>query len=52
MRYSELGRTGVQVSRVGLGTMMYGSQVSPADAYAQMDYALERGINLFDTAEA
>ena len=52
MRYSELGRTGVQVSRVGLGTMMYGSQVAPADAHAQMDYALERGINLFDTAEA
>ncbi len=51
MRYSELGRTGVQVSRVGLGTMMYGSQVEPADAFRQMDYALERGINLFDTAE-
>jgi aryl-alcohol dehydrogenase-like predicted oxidoreductase len=51
MRYSELGRTGVRVSRVGLGTMMYGSQVMPADAFRQMDYALERGINLFDTAE-
>ncbi len=51
MRYSELGRTGVRVSRVGLGTMMYGSQVAPADAFRQMDYALERGINLFDTAE-
>ncbi len=51
MRYSELGRTGVQVSRVGLGTMMYGSQVTLADAFRQMDYALERGINLFDTAE-
>jgi aryl-alcohol dehydrogenase-like predicted oxidoreductase len=52
MRYSELGRTGQMVSRVGLGTMMYGSQVTPADAHAQMDYALERGVNLFDTAEA
>ena len=51
MRYSELGRTGQSVSRVGLGTMMYGSQVTPADAFSQMDFALERGINLFDTAE-
>ncbi len=51
MRYSQLGRTGEQVSRVGLGTMMYGTQIGPADAFSQMDYALERGINLFDTAE-
>lgn len=51
MRYSELGRTGVEVSRAGLGTMMYGSQNTPEEAFAQMDYALERGINLFDTAE-
>jgi aryl-alcohol dehydrogenase-like predicted oxidoreductase len=51
MRYSKLGRTGEQVSRVGLGTMMYGSQVEARDAHRQMDYALERGINLFDTAE-
>lgn len=52
MRYSELGRTGETVSRVGLGTMMYGSQVDAAQAHRQMDYALERGVNLFDTAEA
>lgn len=51
MRYSELGRTGEKVSRVGLGTMMFGSQVEPEDAFAQMDYALDQGINLFDTAE-
>lgn len=51
MRYSQLGRTGEMVSRVGLGTMMYGSQVGAADAHRQMDYALEQGINLFDTAE-
>jgi aryl-alcohol dehydrogenase-like predicted oxidoreductase len=51
MRYSELGRTGVKVSRAGLGTMMWGSQNTPDEAFAQMDYALERGINLFDTAE-
>ena len=52
MRFSELGRTGEQVSRVGFGTMMYGSQVEAGEAHRHMDYALERGINLFDTAEA
>ena len=52
MKYSPLGRTGLQVSRVCLGTMMYGSQVNQTDAWAQMDYALTRGINFFDTAEA
>ncbi len=51
MNTSKLGRTGLQVSRVCLGTMMYGSQVSQADAFAQMDYAQDRGINFFDTAE-
>ena len=51
MRYSELGRTGLQVSRVCLGTMTWGSQNSEAEAHAQMDYALERGINFWDTAE-
>lgn len=52
MKFSPLGRTGLSVSRICLGTMMYGSQVSADDAFAQMDYALERGINFFDTAEA
>lgn len=51
MRYSDLGRTGETVSRVGLGTMMFGSQVSQEDAFAQMDFAVERGVTLFDTAE-
>ena len=52
MKYSPLGRSGLDVSRVCLGTMMYGSQVSQTDAWAQMDYALTRGVNFFDTAEA
>jgi aryl-alcohol dehydrogenase-like predicted oxidoreductase len=51
MEYSELGRTGVQVSRCCLGTMTWGSQNSEAEAHAQMDYALERGVNFWDTAE-
>lgn len=52
MRYSELGRTGLMVSRVGLGTMTYGSYNTAEEGFAQMDYALERGVNLFDCAEA
>ena len=51
MDYSELGRTGVRVSRCCLGTMTWGSQNSEAEAHAQMDYALERGVNFWDTAE-
>jgi aryl-alcohol dehydrogenase-like predicted oxidoreductase len=51
MRYSDLGRTGAKISRAGLGTMMFGSQNTPDEAFSQMDLALERGINLFDTAE-
>lgn len=51
MQYSELGRTGVQVSRVCLGTMTWGQQNTEAEAHAQLDYALERGVNFIDTAE-
>ena len=51
MEYRELGRTGVEVSRLSLGTMTFGEQNSEAEGHAQMDYALDRGINLFDAAE-
>ena len=51
MRYSELGRTGLMVSRAGLGTMMYGSQGSRELAFEQMDWSLDNGINLFACAE-
>ena len=51
MRYSELGRTGLQVSRVCLGTMTWGRQNTEAEGFAQMDLAVERGINFFDAAE-
>jgi aryl-alcohol dehydrogenase-like predicted oxidoreductase len=47
----ELGRTGVKVSRLCLGTMTFGQQNTEAEGHAQMDYAFERGINLFDAAE-
>jgi aryl-alcohol dehydrogenase-like predicted oxidoreductase len=51
MEYSELGRTGLQVSRVCLGTMTWGQQNTEAEGHAQLSYALERGINFIDTAE-
>ena len=51
MDYRELGRTGLKVSSLCLGTMTFGEQNSEADGHAQMDYARERGINIFDAAE-
>lgn len=51
MKYSELGRTGIQVSRVCLGTMTFGEQNTPSESFAQMDAARDAGINFFDTAE-
>jgi len=46
-----LGRSGITVSELCLGTMTYGTQTPPEDAFAQMDRALEAGINFLDTAE-
>jgi aryl-alcohol dehydrogenase-like predicted oxidoreductase len=51
MKMHQLGRTGLTVSRVCLGTMTFGEQNTEADAHSQLDYALERGINFVDTAE-
>jgi aryl-alcohol dehydrogenase-like predicted oxidoreductase len=51
MEHRELGRTGVKVSRLCLGTMTFGEQNSEAEGHAQMDYAVARGINIFDAAE-
>ena len=45
MKYSKLGRTGIDVSRVCLGTMTWGQQNTEAEAHAQMDYAVTQGIN-------
>ncbi|HOU13807.1 MAG TPA: aldo/keto reductase [Anaerolineae bacterium] len=50
MKYTSLGRTGLQVSRLCLGTMNFGPQTTEEDSYAIMDRALELGINFFDTA--
>ncbi len=51
MRYAELGRTGLRVSRLCLGTMNFGPRTSEVDSHAIMDRALELGINFFDTAD-
>lgn len=51
MKMRKLGRTGLDVSELCLGTMTWGSQNSEDEAHEQMSYALEAGINFFDTAE-
>jgi len=50
MEYTQLGRTGLKISRLCLGTMNFGPQTSQADSHAIMDKALELGFNFFDTA--
>jgi aryl-alcohol dehydrogenase-like predicted oxidoreductase len=50
MEYTKLGRTGLKVSRLCLGTMNFGPLTNEADSFAIMDKALEYGINFFDTA--
>ena len=51
MKYRKLGNTDIDVSVICLGTMTWGDQNTQKDGFDQMDYALERGINFFDTAE-
>jgi len=50
MQYTQLGRTGLKVSRLCLGTMNFGPQTQEKDSFAIMDKALDLGINFFDTA--
>lgn len=50
MKYTYLGRTGLEVSQLCLGTMNFGRRTSEADSHKIMDRALELGINFFDTA--
>ncbi len=51
MKYRPLGRTGIDVSLIGLGTMTWGEQNTEAEAFEQLDFALEQGVNLIDAAE-
>lgn len=51
MKYTTLPNTDIKVSKICLGTMTFGQQNTEADGHAQMDYALDHGVNFFDTAE-
>ena len=51
MKYRKLGNTDIDVSVICLGTMTFGEQNTQQDGFDQMDYAVERGVNFFDTAE-
>ena len=51
MKFRKLGNTNLNVSLICLGTMTWGTQNSEKDAFEQMDYSIDQGINFFDTAE-
>jgi aryl-alcohol dehydrogenase-like predicted oxidoreductase len=51
MEYRRLGRTDLNVSAICLGTMTWGQQNTEAEGFEQMDYAIDQGVNFFDTAE-
>ncbi|MBK0369472.1 NADP(H)-dependent aldo-keto reductase [Flavobacterium agrisoli] len=51
MKYTTLPNTDIKVSKICLGTMTFGEQNTEAEGHQQMDYALEQGVNFFDTAE-
>ncbi len=51
MKYTTLGDTNLKVSKICLGTMTWGQQNTEAEGHEQMDYALDQGINFWDTAE-
>ena len=51
MKFKKLGNTNLEVSLICLGTMTWGTQNSEKDAFEQMDYSFEKGVNFFDTAE-
>jgi len=51
MKYTTIPKTDIKVSKICLGTMTFGNQNSEPDAHEQMDYAINEGVNFFDTAE-
>ncbi|WP_285651230.1 NADP(H)-dependent aldo-keto reductase [Allomuricauda sp. NBRC 101325] len=51
MKYTRIPHTSIRISKICLGTMTWGRQNNQDDAFEQMDYALDQGVNFFDTAE-
>lgn len=51
MKYTKIPHTDLEVSKICLGTMTWGNQNTTEEGFEQMDYALEQGVNFFDTAE-
>jgi aryl-alcohol dehydrogenase-like predicted oxidoreductase len=51
MKYNFIPHTDIKVSKICLGTMTWGNQNTRDDAFNQMDFALDSGVNFFDTAE-
>jgi aryl-alcohol dehydrogenase-like predicted oxidoreductase len=51
MAYGHLGRSGLMVSRIGLGTMNFGYTVDEQTSFTIMDAAIDAGVNFFDTAD-
>ena len=51
MKYTKIPLTDIEVSKICLGTMTFGNQNTEAEAHEQMNYALSKGVNFFDTAE-
>jgi len=51
MEYNKLPGTDIEVSKICLGTMTWGTQNTNQEAFDQMDYAIDHGVNFFDTAE-
>jgi 1-deoxyxylulose-5-phosphate synthase len=52
LQYKQMGRTGLKVSAMSIGTMFFGTQVAEEEAIKTLDLAFEKGINMFDTADA
>ena len=51
MKYTRIPHTDIRISKICLGTMTWGRQNNEEEAQEQMDYALDQGVNFFDTAE-
>ncbi len=51
MKYHNLPHSSLEVSKICLGTMTFGEQNTKQEAFNQLDFALERGVNFIDTAE-